>query len=613
MDQFKRTIRAAFRKPVGAAALSFLFPGLGQAAAGDRNRGAIVAIPMLAVLGAFALILIFDRSSLFGLAVDQGWLTSLLILDLAAFIYHFWAVVDAYMVANNVQNKRRRGVGHTTQWAAVLGIGLILSGTVAVHGGVAKVDSDWQHALYCLTAKIPCWVTDNNQTFDPNATDNSDSGNGIADPVDTSSPGAGGSGSAKPIPTVDLSSLPSFSTTADSANWNADGELNVLLMGLGVQKGNSASQLGPDTIMVMHVGVNSGQAELISVGRNNYCMPLPTSEIAQKYSTLVNGCPAGTWGHGTWDLPNEILAHCNKWPIPEYAATCGQAGDPNRYLRAYKGTEMTIGYLLGLHIDGSMWINPKGLSTLIDALGGVNITVATKLVDGPCGYAGSANYKLGALSQFSGIGRPSCPDTSHTGYFVPTGLDGVQKMKDLAASTNGGLTVIQVPGHPNDVGFIMRTGTYHMNGEWALAYARTRIYTNDASRSLRQQELLRYIKKDLDPCHFANVANVLPLLGALQAIPQGFNTNMDLTNGANLQAWAGMAKNVLGPNVQELVLTQTGGKGATGQSAVKASGIWWPAWDPNSIAKARNLVKANFVKPSAGAGGSGGSGGTSSC
>jgi hypothetical protein len=82
---------------------------------------------------------------------------------------------------------------------------------------------------------------------------------------------------------------------------------------------------------------------------------------------------------------------------------------------------------------------------------------------------------------------------------------------------------------------------------------------------------------------------------------------MDLTNGDNLQAWAAMAKKVLGPNVQELVLTQTGGKGATGQGAVKASGIWWPAWDPNSINKARQLVRNNFVKPSAGTGGSGSS------
>ena len=603
MDQFKRSIQDAFRKPVGAAALSFLFPGLGQAAAGDRNRGAIVAIPMLAALGAFLLIAIFDRSSILGLAVDQGWLTSLLILDLVAFIYHVWAIVDSYRVASNAGAKKRRGTRQTTSMAAVVGVVVLLSGTVFLHAGVAKVDSDWQHALYCLTAKVPCWVTDSNQTDDPNATDNSDSGNGIADLVDTSSPGAVGSdGTPKPIPTYDLGSLPSLSTTIDSQNWNADGELNVLLMGLGVQKGNNATQLGPDTIMVMHVGMNSGQAELISVGRNNYCMPLPTSEIAAHYSTSVNGCPAGTWGHGTWDLPNEILAHCSKWPIPEYASTCG-----HRYLRAYKGTELTIGYLLGLHIDGSMWINPRGLSTLIDALGGVNITVTTKLVDGPCGYAGSANNKLGALSQFSGIGRPYCPDTSHTGYFVPTGLDGVQKMKDLAAGSGGGLTMIPVPGHPYDVGFIMRTGTYHMNGEWALAYARTRIYTNDASRSLRQQELLRYIKKDLDPCHFASVGNVLPLLGALQAIPQGFNTNMDLTNGDNLQAWAAMAKKVLGPNVQELVLTQTGGKGATGQGAVKASGIWWPAWDPNSINKARQLVRNNFVKPSAGTGGSGSS------
>src|ERR1035437_9332353 len=104
------------KTPFAAALLSFLFPGLGQASVGNRGRAAIVALPMLAVLGVFALILIFDRSSLFGLTPDQGLLTSLLILDLMLFVYHLWAVLDAYVLAGKAQPDRLQRRAFPGKW-----------------------------------------------------------------------------------------------------------------------------------------------------------------------------------------------------------------------------------------------------------------------------------------------------------------------------------------------------------------------------------------------------------------------------------------------------------------------------------------------------------------
>ena len=100
--------RSLMGSPIVAALLSLLFPGLGQAAAGDRRRGLIVAIPILAILAAFGLLLLFARDSLFGLTLNQGWLTSLLLLDLVAFIYHGWAIVDSYLLARKGQPEKRR-------------------------------------------------------------------------------------------------------------------------------------------------------------------------------------------------------------------------------------------------------------------------------------------------------------------------------------------------------------------------------------------------------------------------------------------------------------------------------------------------------------------------
>jgi hypothetical protein len=145
------------KTPSGAALLSFLFPGLGQASAGNLVRGAIVAIPTLAVIGVFALILIFDRSSLFGLALDQGWLASLLILDLMLFVYHLWAVLDAYVLAGKARPGRLQVGASPSKWATVFSVGVLLTGTIGVHAAVAEVDMSWQHALNCDTAATPCW------------------------------------------------------------------------------------------------------------------------------------------------------------------------------------------------------------------------------------------------------------------------------------------------------------------------------------------------------------------------------------------------------------------------------------------------------------------------
>jgi len=144
------------KTPFAAALLSFLFPGLGQASVGSRGRAAIVALPMLAVLGVFALILIFDRSSLFGLTPDQGLLTSLLILDLMLAVYHLWAVLDAYLLARKARpDWLPRGA--SPKWATALSVGVLVAGTIGVHAAVAEVSISWQHALSCNTGATPCW------------------------------------------------------------------------------------------------------------------------------------------------------------------------------------------------------------------------------------------------------------------------------------------------------------------------------------------------------------------------------------------------------------------------------------------------------------------------
>jgi len=143
--------------PFAAALLSFLFPGLGQALVGDRGRAAIVALPTLAVLSAFALIMLTDPSSLFGPTPDQGLLTSLLILDLMLAVYHLWAVLDAYVLARRAQPDRLWPAGSSTKWITALSVGVLVAGTVGVHAAAAEAGISWQHGLSCNTGATSCW------------------------------------------------------------------------------------------------------------------------------------------------------------------------------------------------------------------------------------------------------------------------------------------------------------------------------------------------------------------------------------------------------------------------------------------------------------------------
>jgi anionic cell wall polymer biosynthesis LytR-Cps2A-Psr (LCP) family protein len=578
------------RTPVGAAFLSALFPGLGQAAAGERRRAAIVAIPALTTLGVFGLILLFDRHELFGLALNQSWLTSLLILDVVALIYHLWAVVDSYLVARkgpDDQPRRRRQIpaASTGKWAATFGIVMIVSGTVAVHAVVASTDMNWQHALYCLNAPTPCWVTDNPLAAasipDANAT--------IPDLTDTSSPNASGSvaptASVGPVTTFDLSKLPTYPSTSNAQNWAADGQLNVLIVGIGVQ--NDQAGLGPDTTMVAHVDIKTGKTALIGIARNNTCWPLPQG-VAEHYATSVNGCPPYTW---PWpmlvrSLPNEALAHCQNFPI--YPETCGQPGDPNRYLRAFVAYEQAIGTLTGLTIDGSIWMNPVGLSTVIDSLGGIDINVPSRVYDKPCGPVGSWQNKIG--STIAVPGTAVCD--AHNGYSVPTGLAGVQRMKDEAATSGGKQSVVWQQGQ--DIAIIIQPGQQHMNGDWALAYSRSRIYSTDFARMARQQAVLKAMRTTFEPCKI--VGNIPSLLSAVSTIPYAFNTDLPLT-GADVQAWAGLAQHVLGGDVKSLVMDPT----TLGQPFLKG----YPAFDAASVAKLQDMVKHSLdsVPAATGSGG----------
>jgi len=591
--------RSLFSLPVVAAALSFLFPGLGQAAAGYPRRGAIVAIPFLAFLGSLLVVVLFSRGAILDSAFNQGWLTSLLLLDLVMLIYHVWAVVDAYLLARIIvlPGRNRAGAGAAPagarrratsagKWGATFGVVVIVSGTLAVHGAFAVMDVSWQNASGCLNALIPCWAQ-SQSTLAPGETIAMTSDNPDDAQIDPTG-SAGGSGSSAtptPGPTFDVNALPSFATTTDSENWAADGQLNILLAGIDAGQGGGRNLgLRPDTMMVLHVDINSGKAALIGIPRNTMCVPLPQG-IAQHYAKPANGCPAYTWPYMLNWLANEAgWNHPGNFPYPQ--------GADYAYMRAMTATAQAIGTLTGLTIDGYAVINLEGLVNLVDSLGGIDINVPTTVSDYPCGPMGTwaAKWKICDINSSAPAGSAA---KIHSGYAMPAGsLTVVAHMQADAAGSGGKQSLTWHNAGGSDIAFTILAGQQHMDGDWALAYARTRIFTSDYDRMMRQQLVLKSLRTSLDPCKV-----LLRVPSLVNSLGNAFWTNMPLNDASK---WAGLAKYIVGGNVKSITLDPS----VTGSTYINSA----------SWAKVKDLVSHSLDNvPAAGSGSGSGGGGGFSC
>jgi anionic cell wall polymer biosynthesis LytR-Cps2A-Psr (LCP) family protein len=411
--------------------------------------------------------------------------------------------------------------------------------------------------------------------------------NGNDQVIDTSpSPGPPGSSPTAGVSfdanaTFDPSALPSFVTPTDARNWAADGYLNVLLVGVDAGLGGSRNTgLRPDTMIVLHVDIKTGQAAMIGVPRNTMCVPLP-SEIAKNYATPANGCPADTWPYMLNWLANEAgWNHPANFPFYQGAGL--------EYTRAMTATEQAIGTLMGLTIDGYVVINLDGLVSLINALGGIDINVPTAVSDYPCGPAGSWAAKWRVCD----ICGSTCAMASriHDGYELPDDNGAVipQMIADAAASGGKQSITWQMSGGSN-IAFVIKPGPQHMDGEWALAYARTRIYTTDYDRMLRQQLVLKAIRNTIDPC------TILPKVPSLlNSLGSAFWTNLPL---ADATQWAGLAKGITGGNVKSITLDPA------------TLGVNTTYINPTTWARAKSIVAHSLdTVPAASSSGGGGGG-----
>ena len=563
-------MRFLLRSPAVAAFLSFWLPGLGQAAAGKPRRGAIIAIPAVALGLVLALMLIFARHTLFDGLVTSNWLVSLLLLDIVAAFYHVWAVVDAYLSVekSGLQTMPTRGL--PKRRTAALGAGApvlmtVLVATVGIHLFFGITDVSAQNAISCVFRPgAPCGVANGGNfgpgtsvadlSFDPadfatpgpssspapagtpvaGWVSNTDgvkvrSGAGVTYSIITqvaagtvitgqvvtgdsytSSAGtstdwikidegqslAGGyvakayfdattvtpstpaPGSSLPPIVFPTSTLPPASGIAN--NWDADGYLNVLL--IGADSGAGRADMRTDTMMLMQVKIATGQAALYGIPRNLFNVPLPPQWQDAWSCHCFYGYQGSAAGGGNYML--NALWQWAAWRAPDKFPGTGATTD---FERGFKVLEATVGQMTGVTVDGVVYINLLGFVKIIDDLGGLDMYVPKAIYDATMPY----------------------PD-------------------------RGGTYVLSIPA-----------GQHHFSGTDALAYARTRHQDDDFGRMGRQQAVIKAIRSDFSPCSILpRIPSLLSDLGGMlwTDLPQGDAPRLaalaQAIGGNNVQSYA---------------------------------------------------------------------------
>ena len=368
-----------------AAALSFIWPGLGQGWAGARRRALIFALPMmLLAIGAVLALSVEGKGRAFGLLLQPEVLVGLLALNVAVLVYRIVAIVDAYRVANRRWPPPERG---QTAVAAVL-LGVVLGGTLLMHGWLGLVG----YKTYDTVAAVF-------HTSEPTPT---------AAPTPTLVPGETPGPTPEPTPIATPQPV-----------WSDNGRLDLLL--IGGDAGPGRWSLRTDTMILLSVDIATGRAAMFGIPRNLFDVPLP------------DGSNAAFDCHCYPDLLNSLfvyaMAHPNTFPGADAE-------------RGYMAVQNAVAKMTGLQIDGEVVVTLQGFVKIVDALGGLDMTTKYSVYD--------SRY----------------PDPMST----------------------------------HDVVVSISQGHHHFDGWHALAYARSRHQDNDYNRMDRQQEVLRALRAELDPC-----------------------------------------------------------------------------------------------------------------
>lgn len=440
--------------PALAAFLSFIFPGAGQLYAGEPRKAIVWALPMLAFILAVLWLVFGGQGALLGL-VTAPKLLGLLVLNVAFFLYHVAAMLDAYRLAN-----RDRFAGYRRSGGfAPIALASLVALTMLLHGLPAAA---WGVPLYTFVSSQQ-GRPDVIPSFNPGATPTPSVAPSGATPTPSPTQTTAPSGSSNPTPSGSGDPGPSASPRAcdpiDLSGWPmaADGRVNLLMVGSDSRSddGVSAASIRTDSMLLMSIDIASCKAAMFSFPRN---MQEPKPGSTSRYPSwfripLENG---GTYPGFLFGLWRDAASSPGVYPGSDgIGAECQAQFDCERGWRALT---VAIQNMAGVQVDAVVSVNLKGFVDVVNNLpeGGLWIDVPSPLFDD--NYFNSQQQKM--LIDFE-------------------------------------------------------RGCQFMDGEEALAYARSRHQDSDYQRSRRQQYVIQQVRKQLDP--LALLPHVPALLGVAQA------------------------------------------------------------------------------------------------
>ncbi|ALJ19372.1 LCP family protein [Microbacterium sp. No. 7] len=229
-----------------------------------------------------------------------------------------------------------------------------------------------------------------------------------------------------------------FATSAPSVP-PSDGHYNILL--LGADSGDGRDSMRFDSISVVSVNAETGALTIVGIPRDLYGPPFSEGPMNDLYPDGFEGYESETcgWTAGINQLMNAVEVCREDGGTGLFPDAAARGSSP-----AIEATKQAAEGVLGIEIPYYVFIDMHGFADLIDALGGVEITVQERLPKG---------------------GGPA--------------YDG-QSADEWA------------------IGWI-EEGTQHMDGDTAQWYARSRYTTSDWDRMRRQRELQQAILAQMNP------------------------------------------------------------------------------------------------------------------
>jgi LCP family protein required for cell wall assembly len=347
------THRSAF----GAAFLSFLFPGLGQAYAGAYVRAIVLAVPALVAIVVAIALFLANGALDFGLWIGQtSVLGPLAIVNVAILAYRAFASIDAYRLAvepgmpadpalqaepalpadpampaypAGPAHPALRRIGRKPGQLdplSIAGLAAILVVLVAGHVIVGY----WDLKFYNLTKDVHTALVLDTSTPDVTLVPGSPEATVTYPPQQT----------FPPLPTIQP--------------WTGTGRLNILLIGADIGGGGLT-----DTMIVASIDPVSHRVAMFSIQRDTVCLPLP--------ARLAHFFPS--WCSRPYPHLNEMYKDADRYKYP--------GGGPAALKQALGyylfGSESAIQYYA--------LVTFSGFQKVIDTLGGVTINVPAPLKD----------------------------------------------------------------------------------------------------------------------------------------------------------------------------------------------------------------------------------------